>query len=451
MRHCQCPNRRDGTKEADFTMFDEGVIVQLSPRLRESLPVVCGSVLFEKGAVRSLMAARAQGVSISGCHAMFKERYTGTFLERKICYLRDAKKRESEINTKLDGCPAPVDFGLYEEDYGGRFVSQSKTREVLLAEYRREKETMLAYITSLTGNVLCSDHTFWAAKHVRDNNNVDKNKLFSALFGVMNEYGQVIFYAFTKSKSTQELASNLEELKARWVKDDGSVGGPRVWYVDNVSTERNFLRRGNTAGTFTGFGNDMLVLADPFHIIYNIGLTMRAKHPMTQSFMGLLTDILFEQDESCIEFWSNHLVQSGRATTEEVKSGKFRSYMRRRVRRYLHPLHDDAKKKSRIDKIWALLAKFTSKLDSSNHPCFTESTYTAIQGLVKAIEDDTLGDPTEEQLYYILDPESPTPRYLTSRGSSQLESFWKKLEKCFTGTNSSPELIDGTVTTSVFR
>ena len=40
---------------------------------------------------------------------------------------------------------------------------------------------MLKYICNLKGEVLCADHTFWAAKHVSDRH----AKLFNALYAIM--------------------------------------------------------------------------------------------------------------------------------------------------------------------------------------------------------------------------------------------------------------------------
>jgi hypothetical protein len=92
-------------------------------------------------------------------------------------------------------------------------------------------------------------------------------------------------------------------------------------------------------------------------------------------------------------------------------------------------------KSDRLRRIDDLVGLFVLELDAHHHPCF----------------GDTLGDPIDTQLYYILDDQSPTPRYLTTRGSSQLENFWKQLEIVFTGSNMSPEMVDAAVTEFVFR
>jgi hypothetical protein len=150
------------------------------------------------------------------------------------------------------------------------------------------------------------------------------------------------------------MASNLELLKSRYVNEGGVYKGPKAWYVDNPSEVSQFLKRGNAGGSFTGFDDAnhiMLVLADPFHVIYNVGLTMRTKHAMNQKFMGQLTDALFALDEDNEAYWEEYLVQSGRATKRDLKDGKWRAYLRRNCRKYMHTLGDEDEKASRIAKV----------------------------------------------------------------------------------------------------
>ena len=59
-----------------------------------------------------------------------------------------------------------------------------------------------------------------------------------------NEYGQVLFWAFTKSKSTAELASSLEAFSERYVDDAGEYDGPKVMYVDNTHEVTDFYTEG---------------------------------------------------------------------------------------------------------------------------------------------------------------------------------------------------------------
>ena len=98
------------------------------------------------------------------------------------------------------------------------------------------------------------------------------------------------FLAFTKSKSANELASNLEMFANRYIDDGGSYDGPKVMWVDNPGEVSSFYEDGNEGGSFSGFnrdGHEMLVLNDPFHALQTIGKTLVKNHPLTAKFQGI--------------------------------------------------------------------------------------------------------------------------------------------------------------------
>ena len=176
---------------------------------------------------------------------------------------------------------------------------------------------------------------------------------------------------------------------------------------------------------------------------------------------GALTDILFVHDESDVKVWKNHLVESGRATEAQKKGEWNMAEFRDHVRRYLPLIPDginekeDAKRVSEqtkvCDAITTLYQSFSTKTDEHGKNCFTSDTLKHVNALVAAVRDSHLGDPSNVQLYYIVNRDSATPSYYTCRGSSQLENFWKQAEQCFSGPNTSPEVADATMLQFVFR
>jgi hypothetical protein len=162
-------------------------VAQFGAHLRDMLNVVCGSRLFDRSTVNLIKASLARGTSIQSCQAVLREVHTGNYIDRQKAYLRDAEFRETSIEGRLSREVIIEPFGEFSCEYGGRIPTKAKIKEVYLADFRRRKNTMLMWITSLTGQILCSDHTFWAAKNVRENH----VKLFEAFFGVMNDCGQV--------------------------------------------------------------------------------------------------------------------------------------------------------------------------------------------------------------------------------------------------------------------
>lgn len=63
----------------------------------------------------------------------------------------------------------------------------------------------------------------------------------------------------------------------------------QVLWVDNVKEVSAFYKNGNKGGSFGGFdrqGHDLLVLADPFHVLQSVGKTLVKNHPLSPKFSG---------------------------------------------------------------------------------------------------------------------------------------------------------------------
>jgi hypothetical protein len=111
------------------------------------------------------------------------------------------------------------------------------TTEVLKKAYAwtSEKKSVLKTraIMQTTGTILCGDHTFSVAKVPFQ----DHQRIFEAMFSVMNEHGQVIGYYMTNSKSLEEIRPELKLLAERYEPDCG----PYVWFSDNCCWDRRIL------------------------------------------------------------------------------------------------------------------------------------------------------------------------------------------------------------------
>ena len=66
----------------------------------------------------------------------------------------------------------------------------------------------------------------------------------------MNVHGQVLYWAYTKSKSYKELAPALQALKERYLKHDKA--GPLWWYADNPKEVKNMLMTGKVSLSILG-------------------------------------------------------------------------------------------------------------------------------------------------------------------------------------------------------
>lgn len=282
LRCNDCPKAKAGKKERCFTLLHPYVVAQFDPTLRAKLPVTVGSVLFSKTLGDLIIELRAAGTSFSAIHKILVGLYNSAHTQKWHEYLLACNGWQQSLAGDFTAFKAG-DFGKFGE-HGERAPSVGKIREYYLAECSRRKRTQLQYICSLKGEVLKADHTFWATKAIAQ----EHVRLFMSLYGIMNEHGQICFWAFAKSKSSHALAANLEAFGERYKDDTLDANGPKVFYVDNPSEVREFLKNGNKGGSFGGFGDSLLVLHDPFHMLYNIGNALVKKHPLAAKFTGSL-------------------------------------------------------------------------------------------------------------------------------------------------------------------
>jgi hypothetical protein len=176
---------------------------------------------------------------------------------------------------------------------------------------------------------------------------------------------------------------------------------------------------------------------------------------------GALTDILFTCDESDIEVWKTHLNDPGLASNREQIGNLDMVKLRKSVRRYLPLLPDgldDEEDKLRTakihelcGKIMTLYAEYSTKSDTKGKSCFSDDSLKKVEVLCNALRTGLLGDPANVQLYYTKKSGSKIPKYYTCRGSSQLENFWKQLERIVTGPNSSPEMFNAVMLYYIFK
>ena len=198
-----------------------------------------------------------------------------------------------------------------------------------------------------------------------------------------------------------------------------------------------FLKRGvKDSGVFDGFGEELVVMADLFHVIYNIGLGISEKHPLKWEFLNAISDALTTSDKADIEAWRSTMNRDG-WTDDEIADAMSRGTLRK----YLHTIGDEEAKTKAIERVEDIVQIFAGKWDptSSTTVLANPETVKAIGRLKELIRNDQIGDPEGVTMYFCLDSSAKVKKYYTSRGSSQLESFWKSLEVIFNGPNCSPE------------
>ena len=141
---------------------------------------------------------------------------------------------------------------------------------------------------------------------------------------------------------------------------------------------------------------------------------------------------MFTTDEVDKGFWIERLVASGKYSRKELEE-KSNAFWKKRCKRYMSPIGDAEAKRKLLDELDKVLREYTVKRDGNGNYLFTSDTMAKFDSMKAMIDDDILGDPLGELLYYDTNPDAAEPTFITARGSSQLENFWRLLERVCTG------------------
>lgn len=157
-------------------------------------------------------------------------------------------------------------IAAYQKDKGYGYPSAKFLESIFLSEFDlRENE----YITSMkktTADWLSADHTFKSVMNIGYPRKVDGKwvKVFNALFCVLNEYGQIIKWRFTRSTESDETKALFQELSCRLKAQKKHIA---AMYVDNCCQIRKKMR-----AFFDD--NKLEVKLDLFHAIHRFLATI---------------------------------------------------------------------------------------------------------------------------------------------------------------------------------
>ena len=425
LRHMHCPCARIVTeatedkmavrrKERDFTALR--VLDQFSGLRDHPMGfLVRGRTCIEFEVLDLAVALRPDGVSIStickaikDCKGTHYWRCHKSYLEAAVKFRIGPLFNKDEPITPFGSMVATVPF-----------LGEGTLADIWRKDCARRKELEMMFITSLVGNILCSDHTFWHIKNVRLNHQT----LYNALFAIMNEHGQVLYWAYTKTKSYTELARALSMLQGRWKKH--GENGPRYWYVDNPLEVKHFLKTGHGApieSEFKGFDSLDGVLKDPFHVMNDLSSTFNKKHPLYDKCRGEFRDAFFTTDEKNKQWWTDYLVSNQKYTAAEV-AGWTAAFWAKRCKRHMMPLGDAGAKQNKMDELKDIVARYSlRRFDGKG--LFTDDSFEKVGNIILMVEQDMLGDPLGETLYFDLEPDGDGPPQLSQPGGRRNLKFF---------------------------
>lgn len=246
--------------------------------------------------------------------------------DEAIAPLLNAAQRPSAVISMEQDNPSssadmqPGPFPKFAE-FGGHHISTYMVDSIAYSFAETNEPYFDAQMTALGGEVLCADQTFEICKKVlaTDSATALRFRPFEGFASIMNEYGQVIWYAFVFTKeSMRELKPALQILKQRLDK----LGlKPKVGYVDNCCTVRSAYKE--------VFGDAFRVLLDPFHWLARwLGcIAVPEGHQLYFSFRAMMSQALMCIDQDDFDAESKKLREAGKPVSYKAVAPSCRNYI----------------------------------------------------------------------------------------------------------------------------
>ncbi|KAI3645112.1 hypothetical protein MP228_011276 [Amoeboaphelidium protococcarum] len=220
--------------QKEFRGHDEEAIKRLPFFLQQRFP----AIIYPKSAIdkslASLLARQVvNGQSYRDFRLMISEMQNENFMVSKLAFmtLQSQKLRNDLGLLPTRGIP---NFGEFSDDnlWAGSIPSQGFLQNVFQDLSTRNFDMRKSYTASLTGDILCGDHTFAIAAVP----SCGGGRLYEAMYTVMNEKSQVLGYYFTNSTALKDIKCELKDICKRY---DG--GGPQLFYSDRCCYDRGAL------------------------------------------------------------------------------------------------------------------------------------------------------------------------------------------------------------------
>ena len=354
--------------------------------------------------------------------------------------------RQNVISVSEDDIKAPLKpFGSFEDvkGYHGSIVSVDFLRELLLEEYKEQRDYLKGLQKGIYGTFFRTDHTSKVAHKVQFSTGAKWS------FAIMNEYMQIVSWVLVDSDSERQQAKCWAGLKRRY--DLKGIEYARIRWVDknccadpHYSTNQvskcgddgfnriQFLRK---SAARVCYSEEMDEKLDGFHLLVKrIGQACTSEsHSHYASFMQAMSDAIYINDpkdyDKLVAAWA-YVGGTGKPP---------KTLVRRHCKNHIPPPDELVKNCD------AVFKAYESGVDSqSGLPLFSvqmENTYNLqrthmTRGCVSDPEGEVIFRVVKEvQLRKNKSSKATVPVYTCVRSSSQLEGFHFHQNRFVTGDN----------------
>jgi hypothetical protein len=230
--HCKNCDRK-------FQGYNEASLSKMPVEVRHEFPAMVNQKsAMDLGSVSIIQRQICNGQSFQDVRKLAREMNYLEYWRRHCQYLHLSVSRRIKkghfITDRIQPFPEFQFRKGASVSYPGVVPPSSHIKKVLTTKLETEKDLKVAKMMTLKGRILKGDHTFKIAKIPFQL----MEKVFEASYSVMNEFGQIIGYWMTVSRSLNELREELGLVAKRYPIGDG----PELYYIDNCCSERSTLQ-----------------------------------------------------------------------------------------------------------------------------------------------------------------------------------------------------------------
>jgi hypothetical protein len=439
-----------------FQGHDAELIKKLPDHVQQAFPAkVFPKSALDKDLTLILQRQVVKGQSFIDFRQMINELKHEKYWSRHLEYISTELYNRFQKRDSIFANTRPIRaFGDFKNDWKGSVPTTDVLKRAFVLHSAETEELKNWSMMSLTGTILRGDHTFKVAKVPFQ----DHQRIFQAMYSLMNEYGQILGYWMVNCKSLNEIKKELEMVKRRYTRLGRT--GPDLFYTDLCCSERSFwenlfesLRVGpldhktvptdpENVGLPYADLKMQRVLLDSFHLMNRYPVSKL--HPLYAAFMCNLRDAMFvvcPEDKAAVM----KLLRKRNHSEEELEALPSDYFVRTcRVRRRIPPA---AELSVRVN---AVLTQFR-EID----PTFiNDAVWRAHKSCMEHLVKGCLSDHPDVALYFEFEDEDNDNKFVKmrcGRGSSLLEGFHLHISEATAGKMVGPLLFDHQLREMIYR